>query len=218
MPAVDDDGAGSGGRSPKARIGGNRGEGYDGAVPGLYYRMGCDARVADRWRCGNQPHTMQLVRFKEDQPRRPQFDAAPYDTLTLKYSVERSGQGTLDRRCARRAMRVFHVRCAMVERGHPGYAGWSGCRMGLHPGWKASAFQDAHPTWTPGVHRSRQESKKVKIRSSIQHGRRAQIAWPRPAWIPSFRGDGVRYLGWCSSWRFAGESSRNLSRRSTLSR
>jgi len=45
MPAVDDDGAGSGGRGPKAWIGGNRGEGYEGPCSGLY-RMGCDARVS----------------------------------------------------------------------------------------------------------------------------------------------------------------------------
>ena len=45
MPAVDDDGAGSGGRRPKAWIGGNRGEGYEGRRSGLY-RMGSDARVS----------------------------------------------------------------------------------------------------------------------------------------------------------------------------
>jgi hypothetical protein len=45
MPAVDDDGAGSGGRRPKAWIGGNRGEGYEGPCSGLY-RMAATLELA----------------------------------------------------------------------------------------------------------------------------------------------------------------------------
>jgi hypothetical protein len=45
MPAVDDDGAGSGGRRPKASIGGNRDGGYEGPCSGLC-RIGCDGRVS----------------------------------------------------------------------------------------------------------------------------------------------------------------------------